>query len=50
MDFPERVYTKDEVKRARELIEQGYKHDLETNGSPEFVARVNEAARRQENF
>jgi len=43
MDFPERVYTKDEVKRARELIEQGYKHDLETNGSPEFVARVNEA-------
>ena len=43
MDFPERVYTKDEVKRARELIEQGYKHDLETKGSPEFVTRVNEA-------
>lgn len=43
MDFPERVYTKDEVKRARDLIEQGYKHDLEAKGSPEFVARVNEA-------
>ena len=43
MDFPERVYTKDEVKRARELIEQGYKHDLEAKGSPQFVARVNDA-------
>ncbi|PVX23259.1 MAG: hypothetical protein CW716_12585 [Candidatus Bathyarchaeum sp.] len=43
MDFPERVYTKDEVKRAKELIDQGYKHDLETKGSPEFVARVNKA-------
>jgi hypothetical protein len=43
MDFPERVYTKDEVKRARELIENGYKHDLKAEGSPEFVARVEEA-------
>ena len=43
MDFPERVYTKDEVKKARTLIEKGYKHDLEAKGSPEFVARVNEA-------
>ncbi len=43
MDFPERVYTKDEVKKAKELIEQGYKHDLEAKGSPEFVARVNKA-------
>lgn len=43
MDFPERVYTKDEVKKARELIENGYKHDLKAEGSPEFVARVEEA-------
>lgn len=43
MDFPERVYTKDEVKQARELIQNGYKHDLKIKGSPEFTARVNEA-------
>jgi hypothetical protein len=43
MDFPERVYTKEEVKQARELIENGYKHDLKTKGSPEFVAKVEKA-------
>jgi len=43
MDFPERVYTETEVKKARELIENGYKHDLKAEGSPEFVARVEEA-------
>ena len=43
MDFPERVYTKEELKQARELIENGYKHDLNANGSPEFVAKVQEA-------
>jgi hypothetical protein len=42
MGFPERVYTKEEVKKARELIENGYKHDLKTKGSPEFVAKVEE--------
>jgi hypothetical protein len=43
MDFPERVYTKDEVKTARTLIENGYKHELQTKGSPEFVAKVEKA-------
>ena len=43
MGFPERVYTKAEVKKARELIENGYKHDLKTQGSPQFVAKVEEA-------
>jgi len=43
MDFPERVYTKKEVNQARELIENGYKHDLKTKGTPEFVAKVEEA-------
>jgi len=42
MDFPERVYTKEEIKQARELIQTGYKHDLKANGSPEFVAKVQE--------
>ena len=43
MDFPERVYTKDEVKQARKLIENGYKHNLTAKGSPEFVAKVEKA-------
>ena len=43
MDFPERVYTKAEVKKARELIENGYKHELKAEGSENFVAKVNEA-------
>jgi hypothetical protein len=43
MDFPERVYTKDEVKQARELIEKGYKHDLTIQGSPEFTEKANKA-------
>ena len=42
MNFPERVYTKDEVKQARELIENGYKHDLKVNGSKKFIAKVEE--------
>jgi hypothetical protein len=37
------VYTKDEVKKARSLIESGYKHELQTKGSPEFVAKVEKA-------
>jgi hypothetical protein len=43
MDFPERVYTEKEVKKARSLIEQGYKHNLRVKGSADFVARVEEA-------
>jgi hypothetical protein len=43
LDFPERDYTKEEVKQARELIEKGYKHDLKAKGSPEFVAKVEKA-------
>ena len=34
MDFPERVYTKEEVKKARELIENGYKHELKADRTP----------------
>jgi len=43
MDFPERVYTKEEVDKARKLIEKGYKHDLKLKGNLEFVAKVEEA-------
>ncbi len=43
MDFPERVYTVDEVRKARSLIEEGYKHELSVNGSADFVNRVEKA-------
>jgi len=41
--FPERVYTEDEVRRARELIQRGYRHQLWVSGSREFVEKTREA-------
>ena len=43
MGFPERVYTVEEVKTAKELIEKGYRHRLKVKGSPEFRRKVKEA-------
>ena len=43
MRFPERVYTVEEVKKARKLIEKGHKHNLEVSGSPDFKRKVEEA-------
>jgi len=43
MDFPERIYTTEEVKQARSLIENGHKNNLKVNGSPDFVEKVEEA-------
>ena len=43
MRFPERVYTTEEVKKAMELVEKGYKHNLEVNGSPDFKSKAEEA-------
>ncbi|UCE15601.1 MAG: hypothetical protein JSV12_06935 [Candidatus Bathyarchaeota archaeon] len=43
MEFPERVYTIEEVQKARELIEKGYMHHLDVRGSPEFKRKVEEA-------
>lgn len=40
MEFPERVYTQEEVDKARELIRKGYKHALKIDGSPEFKDRM----------
>jgi hypothetical protein len=42
LKFPERVYTGKEVKIARELIREGYKHVLTVEGSPKFKQKVNE--------
>jgi len=43
MAFPERVYTVEEVHKARELIEKGYRHRLRVKGSEEFRQKVREA-------
>lgn len=43
MEFPERVYTKNEVKIAREMVNNGYKHNLIVEGSQKFKKKVNEA-------
>ena len=40
MDFPKRIYTEEEVNKARELVEKGYKHILISEGSPAFKQKV----------
>ena len=40
MKFPEKVYTTQEVKAAKKLIDQGYKHDLTVEGTPDFKQKV----------
>ena len=43
MNFPERVYTAEEVKQANNLVCNGYRHKLTIEGEPEFVKKVNNA-------
>ncbi len=45
MGFPERVFTDEEVKMAKEIIEKGYRHCLTVKGSPEFKYKAKEALR-----
>jgi len=40
-DFPERVYTAEEVKSAKELVDQGHRHDIIVEGSVEFKEKIN---------
>ncbi len=42
MSFPERVYTSEEVKVAKAIVDQGYKHNLIVEGTPEFRKQVNQ--------
>jgi len=42
VNFPERVYTVEEVQQARELIGNGYKHSLIIEGKPDFKQKVEE--------
>jgi hypothetical protein len=43
MSFPERVYTTEEVKSAKTLVDKGYKHNLVIEGSTEFTQKVSQA-------
>lgn len=43
MEFPKRVYTVEEVRKARELISEGYKHRLTVEGSQNFKRKVKQA-------
>ncbi|MEM3622346.1 MAG: hypothetical protein QXZ02_03285 [Candidatus Bathyarchaeia archaeon] len=41
--FPERVYTHGEVKKARELVDKGFKHRLKIKGNTAFKEKVRQA-------
>ena len=43
MEFPKRIYTDEEVKKAKKLIDKGYKHRLRVKGSPIFKQKANQA-------
>jgi len=43
VEFPERVFTEEEVKRAKALIKKGYKHRLRVMGSQEFKREIEKA-------
>jgi hypothetical protein len=43
LEFPKRIYTEAEVRKAKELIDKGYKHSLTVKGSPEFQQKVKQA-------
>jgi hypothetical protein len=43
--FPKRVYTQNEVLKAKDLIDEGFKHRLRVVGSQTFKAKVKEALR-----
>jgi hypothetical protein len=43
MSFPDRVYTTEEVKNAKVLVDRGYKHNLVIEGSIEFTQKVSQA-------
>jgi hypothetical protein len=43
LEFPKRIYTDEEVKKARELVDQGYKHRISVKGNPVFQQKVKRA-------
>jgi hypothetical protein len=43
LDFPRRVYTEEEVRKAKALIDNGYKHRIGIRGSAAFSKKVRRA-------
>lgn len=43
MEFPRRVYTEEEVRKARELVDKGYRHRIAIKGDPVFREKVRRA-------
>jgi len=43
LEFPRRVYTTEEVKKAKELVDKGYKHHTVIKGNPSFQQKVKQA-------
>ncbi len=43
VDFPERVYTDEEVKAAKSLVDSGFKHKLKIEGSTDFEEKIDHA-------
>jgi hypothetical protein len=43
LEFPKRIYTGEEVQKAKELVDKGYKHRLRVKGSPIFKQKANQA-------
>jgi len=43
MSFPQKLYTTKEIRVAKDLIHQGYKHDLIVVGSVDFKVKVSQA-------
>jgi hypothetical protein len=43
LGFPDRVYTEEEVRRAKALVDKGYKHNLQILGSSDFKTKVENA-------
>jgi hypothetical protein len=49
LEFPKRVYTDEEVKKAKQLVDKGYKHRLKVKGSPNFTQKAKQALRLVKN-
>jgi hypothetical protein len=43
LEFPRRVYTEEEVKQAKALVDKGYKHRVRVKGSANFRRKVKQA-------
>ena len=43
VEFPKRIYTEDEVKQAKTLIDNGYRHRVKIKGSADFKKKAKQA-------